>query len=198
MENIEKVIKEVMAVKGEVRGLILKQDLEYVLKKMGQNGLQQVEERLKLWGHPIKYKEIKNTDFYPAGLRALTLLASKDVFGWEDQEIKNLCAYHLKAPLAMRLFMKYFASLDRVLEKSSVMWQDYWTIGNLKVLKFDKKEKYIILELKEFDLHPIFCCCLGGYLREISAFVTRSSDATCEEIKCVFKGDDSHRFLIKW
>ena len=50
MENIEKVIKEVMAVKGEVRGLILKQDLEYVLKKMGQNGLQQVEERLSFGG----------------------------------------------------------------------------------------------------------------------------------------------------
>lgn len=195
---MEEVIKGVMEVKGEVRGLILKQDLEYVLKKTGESGLKQVEKRLELWGHPIKYEEIENAYFYPAGLRALTLLAVKEIFGWEDQDIKNLCAYHLKAPLAMRLFMKYFASLSKILEKSSAMWRDYWTVGDIKVLEFDKEEKYIILELKGLDLHPIFCCCLGGYLQEISAFVTRNPNTTCEEIKCVFRGDGSHKFLIRW
>lgn len=198
MKSIKEIIKEVMATKGEVRGLILKQDLEYILKKKGKEGLKKVERCLEHWGYLITYKGIKNTGFYPAGLRALTLLAAKEVFDWEDQDIKNLCAYHLRAPLAMRLFMKYFSSLSGVLEKSSAMWRDYWTVGEIKIIEFNEKEKYIILELKGFDLHPVFCCCLGGYLQEITGFMTRDPKATCKEIDCSFRGGTSHKYLLKW
>lgn len=198
MKSIKEIIKEVMAAKGEVRGLILRQDLEYILKKKGKEGLKKVERCLEDWGHPMRYKEIKNTGFYPAGLRALTLLAAQEIFDWQEQEIKNLCAYHLRAPLAMRLFMKYFVSLSRVLEKAQAMWRDYWTVGEMKIIEFNKKEKYIILELKDFDLHPIFCCCLGGYLQEITEFVTRNPEAICKEIDCSFLGGTSHKYLLKW
>ncbi|MBL7156374.1 MAG: hypothetical protein ISS87_02165 [Candidatus Pacebacteria bacterium] len=198
MKNTKEFIKKIMQTRGEVRGLILKQDLEYVLKKKGAGGLEKVEKLLEFWGHPIKYKEIRNTNFYPAGLRALTLFAAKEVFDWGDQDIKNLCAYHLKAPLAMRLFMEYFVSLSKVLEKSSAMWSDYWTVGDLKIIEYNKKEKRVILELQDFDLDPIFCCCLSGYLQSITQFTTRSPKVTCREIKCTFRGDDAHRYLLEW
>ena len=198
-EFTKKTIKELMKLKGEVRGLILRQDLEYVQGQKGREGLEKIEDQLALWGYPVKYEKIKNIEFYPSGLRALSLLAMRKVFGWDDKKIGLACAYHIKDSLAMRFFMKYLSSPSHILEKAPIMWREYWTVGEMKVIKFNGKEKYAIVRLENFDLHPIFCRCLEGYLKSITNIVIRDSKTTCQETQCSFKnGKNYHEFLIKW
>lgn len=194
----KETIKKLMAIKGETRGFNLKHDGEYILTKKGPEGLKKVEKQLALWGYPIKYKKIKSMDFFPAGLRALSLLAIQEVFGWGDKEIREVCAFHPKTPLVTRLLVKFFYSIPTILEKSSEGWRRYWTVGELRTSAFSEKEKYAVLRLEGFDLHPVFCRCVEGYFQSMAQMVVKSPKITCQETKCPFKGDKYHEFLVKW
>jgi light-regulated signal transduction histidine kinase (bacteriophytochrome) len=56
---IEETVKKLLQMKGEARGMGLKDDVAYVLAKQGKEGLEKVEEELERVGCPIKYAEIK-------------------------------------------------------------------------------------------------------------------------------------------
>jgi len=128
----KKTIDQLMQAKGEVRGVVLKTDEEYIIKEKGEEGVEKLERRLKELGHPIKYNEIKIMSFYPVGLRALSLLTIKEVFNFSDEDIRKMGTFATKMSLIIRLFTKYFLSKERVVMKESPkMWKKHWTVGKL-------------------------------------------------------------------
>ncbi len=84
----QELVKKLTQVKGECRGMHLKNDADFIVSQKGETGLKQVEEKLKKLGCAIKYREIKSLDFYPLGWRAISLLAIQDVFSWQNQNIR--------------------------------------------------------------------------------------------------------------
>ena len=192
-------IDNLMKIKGEVRGVVLKTDEEYILKEKGKAGLEKVEQRLKGLGHPIKYKEIRTMDFYPVGLRILSLLTLREVFNFSDEEIKKIGIFATKMSLIIRLFTKYFLSVRRVVMKESPrIWSKHWTVGKLVPIKLDEEQKYAVLRVEGFDLHPIYCIYLEGYFAGILQMLVKSPKVDTKETKCAFKGESYHEFLIKW
>jgi len=194
----KEIAKKLMEIKGEARGVNFKNDSEYVLLKEGEQGLKKVEKELEKLGTPINYKEIKNTDFYPVGLRIISLLAIKKVLSWDDREIKKLCSFAVGVSLIIKLYMKFFYSLPKMVKMSSKIWNEYFTRGVFKVVDYDEEKKWAILRIEEFNLHPVFCCCLEGYLGNIIKMIVGVKEITCEETKCFFKGEKNHEFLVKW
>ncbi|MBM3258059.1 MAG: hypothetical protein FJZ05_02520, partial [Candidatus Nealsonbacteria bacterium] len=79
-ETTKEAAQRLSKISGEVRGVAFKTDMEFVLKEKGKGGLKKVEDELKRIGFPIKYEEIKVMDFYPIGLRVISLMAIKEVF----------------------------------------------------------------------------------------------------------------------
>ena len=69
--------KKLMEIKGEIRGMDLKSDANFVIKERGKEILNKVEEELKEVGYPVEYEKLETMGFYPGGLRALSLLAVK-------------------------------------------------------------------------------------------------------------------------
>lgn len=197
-ELTKELAKKLMAVEGETRGFNLRHDGEYILKERGKEGLEKVEKELERLGYPIKYRELQDMAFYPAGLRALSLLAIQKALGFDDEKLREVCAFHPKTPLVVRLFMKYFYSLPKTLKASPRLWREYWTRGNLSAEEFSEEGKYVIMKLEDFDLHPAFCRCVEGYLESIGEMLVKSPKVTCKETKCSFKGSRYHQFLIKW
>lgn len=194
----KEIAKKLMAVKGETRGFNIRLDGEYILKTRGKAGLQKVEEELEKIGCPIKYLKIKHMDFFPAGLRAISLLAIKKAFSSDDEEIRKVCAFQPKTSLITRLFVKYFFSITKVMEKIQEMWGEYWTVGELRFLEYNEKEKYAILQVRDFDLHPIFCRCLEGYFASISKIIVKAKNVNCRETKCSFENQAYHQFKTTW
>lgn len=200
MEKLTKELAEkLMQTKGETRGFNLEHDARWILKEKGEKGLKKVEEKLKQLGYPIKYKELRIMGFYPAGLRGISLLTTREVFNLGEAGVKKVCAFHPKVSLVVRLFMKHFASIPQVMKAAPKMWKKYWTVGELIAVNYDLMEKYCILRVKDFDLHPVFCgCCMEGYLMTLAEMVLRNKKVKCKETKCTFKGDEYHEYLIKW
>ena len=195
----KETINNLMKIKGEVRGVVLKTDEEYILKEKGKAGLEKVEQRLKELGHPIKYEEIKTMDFYPVGLRVLSLLAIREVFNFSDEEIRKIGIFATKMSLIIRLFTKYFLSMRRVVMKESPkMWDKHWTVGKLVPVELNEKQKYAVIRVEGFDLHPIYCIYLEGYFTGIVQMLVKLPKVDAKETKCSFKGEPYHEFLIKW
>jgi hypothetical protein len=198
-ELTKEVARKLMEIKGEVRGVVFKTDADFVFKEKGKGGLKKVEEELKNLGFPIKYKEIKTMAFYPVGLRALSLLAIKKVFNFEEGKIREIGFFATKVSLVIKLFIRYFLSVRRVfLKEAPKMWKKHWTVGELIPVELNEEEKYGILRLKNFNLHPIFCCFLEGYFAGVAQMVIKSPQITCQETKCFFRGDEHHEYLLKW
>ena len=194
----KEVIKKLMKFKGEIRGLEIKSDGQFVLKKQGLEALKKVEEKLKEVGYPIEYEKIKSLDFYPGGIKILSLLAIKDVLNYTNEDIKKLGEFDSQTSLIIRFFIMHFAFASKFFFKQSPkIWRKHWTSGNLIPLNYDEKNKVVIIQIKEFNLHPIYCVYLQGYFSAIFRLLIKSEKATCQETKCSFKGEQLHEFLIK-
>jgi len=192
-------LSRIMGLRGQVRGVVLKTDEAYVLKEKGEDGVKLVEGRLIELGHPIKYSEIRTMDFYPVSLRILSLAVIREVFKFTDKDIEAMGNFATKKSLIIKLFMKYFLSLKRVvMQEAPEMWKKHWTIGKLVPMEVNEKEKYATLRLEDFKLHPMYCVYLKGYFTGILQMIVRSPRIDAQETKCAFKNDEYHEYTVRW
>ncbi|MBI4359443.1 MAG: hypothetical protein HY577_02595 [Candidatus Nealsonbacteria bacterium] len=190
-------VKRSMQLKGEVRGVVFKTDFEYILNREGKEGMEKLEDKFREIGRPIRYAEINALDFYPIGLRVISLLAIKDIFGFSDEEIKKIGQAAPKFSLIIKLFTKYFLSITLTARQAPAMWERHYRAGQLTIVEINEKERRIILRLRDFNLHPILCKYLEGYFSTVVQMtVGRSTNS--REIKCPFSGGESHEYLVTW
>lgn len=194
----KEIVENLLRMEGEVRGMSLKDDEAYVKAKEGEGGLRKVEEVLEKLGCPIKYDAIKTLGFYPIGWRAISLLAIRETFGWGDEEFRTLGSLAPGNSLIVRIYTKFFHSIELVVSKAPQMWGEYFTRGKFTVPDYSEEKKYAITEIRDLDLHPIFCRLLEGYLTTIIKMVVKPKEIECRETTCTFKGQDRHRFEFRW
>jgi len=192
------LVRSLLAIKGEARGMHFKSDGDYVLKLKGKEGLEKLEKELMAVGCPIDFNKIKNLAFYPAGWRAISLLAIKQTFDWGDEDIRRVCNFAVSASLIVRLYMRFFYSIPKLIEQVPKMWKEYFSEGELKVIEFNEDERRVVVRIENFSLHSVYCRCFEGYLEHFIKMVVGAKTVKCQEIKCVFNGDKFHEFLVKW
>ena len=59
----KKTIEELLKFEGDIRGMDLKTDANFVLEKSGQAGLKEVKRKLKSFGVDLDYAKIKSMAF---------------------------------------------------------------------------------------------------------------------------------------
>lgn len=194
----KELVQELMKLEGEARGMHFKNDADFILKEKSEADLKKVEEELEKNGCPIKYKNIKSLGFYPIGWRAISLLVIKKVFSWDDEDMRKLGRFATSVSFIIRLYMKFFYSIETIVNKAPKIWSEYFTKGELAISDYNKKEKYAIIEIRNFALHPIYCRVLEGYFENLIKMITKTKEAKCQEKKCTFRGQDCHQFKIIW
>ncbi len=199
MEEIlnQEIIRHLLEIEGQCRGLALIDNLEFIKSREGEEGLEKLEKTMTEAGYPFRRQDIKPMHFYPLGLEAIILLAMQKTFNYSDEKFEEVGSVNAKQSLVIRLFAKYFVSLKKVLSEAQRMWDRYYTVGHVGPIELDEKEKRISIRLESFKMHPLHCRILMGYLSEIVKMIVGSS-ATGQEIKCPFRGDNYHEFILKW
>jgi len=193
----KEIAEKLMKIEGEGRGFILKNDATFVKAKEGAVGLKKLEEELEKVGCPINYKKIRSLGFYPVSWRAISLLAMKKVFGWGDEEFRELGRFILGGSLVVRIYARFFHSIEAIVKKSPQMWREYFTVGELTAPDYSEEKKYIIIEIKGLDFDPVFCRAMEGYLMTIVGMVVKA-EVKCRETKCTFESQDRHQFKVTW
>lgn len=198
-ELTKELVRQLMAMSGDVRGVVFKTDGDYILKEMGEDGLKKLEQELASLGCPIDYKKIEALSFYPMGLRVISLLAIKKVFSFDDAKIKEMGIFASKTSLILKLFINYFLSVKKVFfEEAPKIWHKHYSVGDFNPIELDEEKKYGIIQIKNYQFHPIFCLYLGSYLCGFLQMLVKSSAITFEETKCPFRGDEYHEYKITW
>ena len=187
-----------MKLKGEIRGAAIKEVAQFILKEEGEEGLRKLEDAITKAGYLLEYKNIKTMEFYPLGLEAAILVAAERIFNYNEKKFQEAGEFAPKSSVILiRIFMKYFISLPRVVKEVPRIWRKHYTVGDLKSIELNEKEKYAILRLENFQYVPMACHIFRGYFIGALKMVLKTK-ATCEETKCIYRGDDYHEFLVKW
>ncbi|MDD5144586.1 MAG: hypothetical protein PHW72_00400 [Candidatus Pacebacteria bacterium] len=203
-QSVKNEIERLLKLPGEVRGQVFLTDFEYVRDKGGEEFKSLLKNKIKEWGVSLDYEEIKATEWYPLGLRVVSLLAIKDALSWGDKEIFELGNSAPKYSFIVKLLMKYFLSSQRTFKESPKYWEKHYTRGEIEPYEYSKEKKHFIIRLKNFKIHPILCVYFAGYFLRIGQYVQRNKEGsgretrTIKETKCVFKGDHYDEFVIKW
>jgi hypothetical protein len=176
-ELTKETVKKLMEIKGEVKGVTFKTDAEHILKEKGEEGLKRLEAELENLGCPIKYQEIKTMFSYPVGLRVISLLAIKKVFGYDDKKIEEMGLLATKRSLIVKLFVRYFLSLQRVFSKEApLLWKQHYSVGELIPVELDE-EKIRNFKIKRFRCPSHFVLLSRGlFLRNCSNDNKKSSN----------------------
>jgi len=194
---LKEEVDELIKIKGKTKGLSLRDHCTYILNEKGEEGLRKLEEEMEKCGYPIKYKKIKTMGFYPLGLEGLVLLIIKRLFNFSDEKIKEMAVRQAKISILIRLFTKSFLSIKKAAVLVPKMWKTIYTVGRAEVAEINEKEKYAVLIIKDFSITPIYCLYLIGYFSTLLQLIV-GKKVTCEETKCIYRGDEYHEFLLKW
>ena len=187
---------KLMNIEGKARGAGLKGEAKFILEKEGKEGLERLENTITNLGYPLKYKAIAATRFYPIGLEVLTLLAAKRLFNYDSEIFQEIGRFIAKYPLTVRIFISYFSSPEKVINKNMELWRKAFTIGKIRIMELNLEEKYMTMRLENFNVHPLLCQVFLGSLSAIAQMFIKVK-VSCEETKCVHRGDDYHEFLFK-
>jgi len=193
-KEADKVVKKI---NGEIRGIAFNANCDFIFQAKGLRGIKKLETKMAELGFPFECKDIRPMDFYPMKTAVIFMLAVKEVFNFSDKKFEEIGASSVKFNLFLKIFMKYFSSLDLIASQVPNLWRKHYTIGDLEMTEYSKEKRYIILRLKDFFIHPIYCSNFKGYFTKI-AEMTLKYKVKCEETKCVFRGNPYHEFLITW
>lgn len=193
----QKEIEEINQIEGEITGLSLKEDLQFIKSQKGEEGLEKVKMALEALDFPLKIEEIKSSQWYPWKKNLLLLLVAKRIFNWDEEKMREWGRFTAKTSFINKLIMKFFVSLDNLIEEAQNAWNRYFSCGEIEIEKISKREQIILLTIKDFPSHPIFCRELEGYLWQILSYVLPKENLKVQELECSPK-KNRHHFKISW
>lgn len=198
MENFEETVNRLSETNWKVRGSGLKAITIY-LEKRGKEIIPKIEQRLARYNYSVKLKEFRALQWYSIALAAALLFSISEILDWREEEMREMGRAEPKVAFLLRYLAKYLISPRRTYRTAAIFWKKTYNFGELETPEFNEKEKYGILRIRNFDLHPFFCRYLEGYIETASKFVIRGAKKVwCREEKCSFRGDPFHEFVTRW
>ena len=188
---------ELMQIPGQVRGAVFETDAEYIRNRYGPEGLDKVMAALDSAGYPIRYGDVKSMEWLPLGLRALSLLIIKDIFNWNDGEIKEMGDAAPKYSFIVKLLMKFFVSPRVAFNHAPEYWVKHYDTGRLVAVELDEEKGHAVIHLHDFRVHPVYCKYLEGYFQRLFKFMYPKSRIEIRETKCMCREDTHHEFVVK-
>lgn len=188
--------QEIMKTPGEVRGVCLKVDMDFLKKEKGEDGLRRLEKELENLGYPFEYKNIKIGDFYPVGQDIIDMWVIWQIFDFDNEKMRQMGYEAPKFSIFLKLIMQ-FTSLSSTLSEAPRMFREHFTIGELEVINIKEKERIVVVAIKDLNLHPVFCLSLEGYFSRLTEMIVKTK-VNCREVRCTFLGDDCHEYLLQW
>jgi predicted hydrocarbon binding protein len=196
---IDETFKSIKQIKGFVKAVALQTDKIYIEMQNVENGVSLVEEEMEKMGFPFRYSTLASpTNLVPLSTRIASLIAIKKVFHLEDEQIRTMGRLATKGSFFTKLALRYLVSLEKMAKEIPRHWQRHYTIGSMDPGEFHEDKRFEIVRLRDFNVHPIFCIYLSGYILGFFELIGNYPNLTIQEIKCQHKGDEYHEFRISW
>jgi predicted hydrocarbon binding protein len=184
--------------KGVIVARGIHDHLNVLRKKFDNNAPQKIADEMKKLGYNQDFLHIKETESMPTSVYMAFLLAEKQLFNLDDEGVRELGRGAAKISFLLRFASRLLISPEILRKNANFAWKKYFKEGGeLKIVELDMENRRLVGEIYDFVGHPVHCTYLEGYFSEILFFVI-GKKGECREEKCVFKGDEFHRFVLTW
>jgi len=171
----------------------------FVKKRYGKEAVERLEKKLsELFGREYKFPKGRPKKWYLEGEDVLILVTAKHLFDWTDGDVFEVGKFHAVHSFTMRVAMRYFLNPKNIFEIAPRIWAKHFDFSELEGVKFDEKEKIMILRIKDYRIHPIMTQFYAGYFYAVSRCSISSKNIKVEIAKSVYKGDPYEEFKITW
>ena len=154
---------------GEVRGVAILTDAEFVRKKWGVEGLNKIKAVASDLGYPIEYEKIKALAWYPLALRMLSLFIITDTFNMSGEQVEEMGYTAPKFSFLMKWLVKYFASTKMTIDQAPSVWRKHYTIGSLET-QYNEGDNFALVQVKGLAFPEMGIKYLQGYFRRVTEF----------------------------
>lgn len=194
-EPIE-VLKEI---KGSVKAVTLQTDKIFIEIQKVENGIGLVEAEMEKMGFPFRFNSLDSpSDLVPLSVRIASLLAIRKVFHLDDEQIKEMGRLATKNSFFTKLTLRYLVSMKRMSIEIPRIWQRHYTVGSMDPGELNEEEHFLVIRLRDFKTHPIFCIYLSGYIFGFIELIGNYAKLTVQETKCQHREDEYHEFRLTW
>ncbi len=197
-ETLEQTANRLKNFPGKVRGEIFLNHKSFIEAKEGSGGLEKLEQKLESLSAPINFKKINSSVWMSEGLSALVIVATKEVFYFEEKDIFEMGRSAPRFSLGLKMLAKNVVLPRRLFEESPVYWKNLFDFGFINPVEFNEHLQQAVLRIQEYKTHPLICTYHAGYIKGLAEFVLKTNKVTVEETKCVYKGDDYDEYKINW
>ncbi len=194
--TLKETVEDLKKIKGNVRGDIILGTLSYIREKKGKEGLKAVKEKVREFGFSNSLEKIFPLEWLPEALSVAIILSAKEIFKWDDNDIFEMGNFSIRYSFVARTTIKYFVSLEKAFKEASKYWEKYFDFGNIEIK--EKREKSIRVAVNDYRFHPDICKYHAGFMLKIAQLALGKEDISIKEVKCLFKGDSHHEYLISW
>lgn len=199
VQLIKKDVDKMMLLEGNVRGSILKAQIDLIREKKGEAIIKKVAEKMKELGHPFDFANINITGWYPEALSCLIILICAEICKCDEKQVFEMGYEASKYSFFVKLLMQYFLNIEKVFNHVPGYWRKHFDFSEMEVAEFNNKERYGILRLKNFQkYHPLICEYHKGYFTKIAEMTLGKKTVKVEHPKCLFRGDSYEEFKISW
>ncbi len=198
-DKLKETIDALMKKKGNTKGSELITFSKYITAKYGEEGIKKIESKLKEFGYSFEFDDVKELgEWYSEGLNVSVILIAKEIFGWTKQDFFELGYTSPKYSFLVKILMKYFVTLKAFVDEGRSYWNKFMDVGDFEGTELDEEKKYCVLRLSNYDFHPDMCEYYRGFLLKISENVVKGKNIKMEEVKCIYRSDPYHEYLVSW
>jgi hypothetical protein len=190
--------QDIVQLEGQARGSALNTDAAYIESKEGKQGIHKIEESFRNLGYPLEYRCIRDMGWYPICIRVLSLRLIQDSFGLQDDDIVRMGDTAPKFSFIVKVFMKFTGLPERAINRVPEYWSMHYSIGDIRVATVDEPAGYLVVQLENFNIHPVLCRYFEGYFRRLLQFGFVAQEVRSRETKCTFDGAPYHEYHIAW
>jgi hypothetical protein len=182
---------------GKVKGEVFRTHADYIRQKGGDEAVKRVEEKMNELGVPIIFSEIKSFDWVSEGLSSLSIVVTKEVLNWTEEDIFEMGRFAPKFSFIIKVMIQYLVSIESLLKNAAKYWDKHFDFGSIEIDSDTENNRAIIRE-RGFNTHPLICIYHAGYFKGLCEFAIKSKNITVKETACVHNGAEYNEFLIKW
>lgn len=197
-ETLQETANRLKNFPGNVRGEVFKTHKEYIELKEGKEGVKKLEEKMKELGVPMNFDEMKFSDWVSEGMSSLTIIVSKNIFNWTDEEVFEMGRHAPRASFIIKIMFKYLVSIKSIFENAEKYWEKHYDFGGVEMVEYNEEERKVVAREIGFKTHPIVCIYHAGYFKGISEFAVKSGNVEVKQTASVHEGADYNEYVITW
>ena len=180
---------------GNCKGAIFRGNIEYVLKKHGRLGLQQIMEDMVVHGHRLDLENMKDGHWFPLETRMQFLKSTAKIFELDDEQLMLLGRSGFNKSTIAQFYLRLAGSPKMIFDIGVKVWSHNYDIGYLESEYNGPDGSYF--RIFDFDAENIFFIYLIGYYHAAFEKVNvKNIDITYNP--CERDGKKCHEYLIKW